>query len=272
MTNLENTRYLSLILKVTGIIFIASAIVDFITLSIPIKLSDSVWQVEFVNNVVDRGIVPLLGMLLILFGYWLDTVVVELHQTPSKKKKKSFNWKLFVYSLGAIVGVCYLLLIPIHIININEIRRLSLAQINLYAQQSETQIKSQQEQIQELIDDPQAAEKLQKSLAAINEISTSGRRLSPVQQEKLVQEKQRLITLQGYLDEPDGLEKEINKLQTQLDSEKLKRVTQATLESFKQTVRISFNALCLAITYSLLGWLGLKNTLKGKPKTRTSVQ
>jgi len=269
MTNLENTRYLSLILKATGIIFIASSIVDFITLAIPIKLSDSVWQIEFVTNVVDRGIVPLLGMLLILIGYWFDTVVIE--QTPGKNKKKGFNWKLPIYTLAAIMGICYLLIIPIHIININEIRRIALAQINQQAQQSETQIKSQQEQIQELIDDPQAAEKLQKSLAAINELSTSGRRLSPAQQERLVQEKQKLITLQGYLDEPDGLEKEINKLQSQLDNEKLKRVTQATLESFKQSTRISFNALCLAIAYSILGWLGLKNTLKAKPKTRPSV-
>lgn len=269
MTNLENTRYLSLILKVTGIIFIISSIVDFITLAIPVNLSDSVWQIGFVNNVVDRGIVPLLGMLLILIGYWFDTVFVE--QTPSQKKKKSFNWKLPIFTLAAIMGICYLLIIPIHIININEIRRTSLAQINLQAQQSETQIKSQQDQIQELIDDPQAAEKLEKSLAAINELSTSGRRLSPAQQERLVQEKQKLLTLQGYLDKPDGLKKEINKLQTQLDGEKLKRVTETTLESFKQGVRISFNALCLGAVYSLLGWLGLKNTLKTKPKTRTSV-
>ena len=88
----------------------------------------------------------------------------------------------------------------------------------------------------------------------------------------MVQEKQKLVTLQGYLDEPDGLKKEINKLQTQLENEKLQRVTQATLESFKQGVRISFNALCLGAIYSLLGWLGLKNTLKAKPKTRSSVQ
>ena len=270
MTNLENTRYLSLILKVTGIIFIISSIVDFVTLAIPVKLSDSIWQIGFVTNVVDRGIVPLLGMLLILIGYWFDTVVVE--QTPSKKKKTSFNWKLPIFTLAAIMGICYLLIIPIHVINVNEMKRITLAQINQQAQQSETQIKNQQDDIQELIDDPQAAQKVEKSLAALNEISISGQRLSSQQQERLAQEKQKLLTLQGYLDEPDGFKKEISDLQNKLDSQKLTRVTEANLEAFKQSIRISFNALGLGIVYSVLGWLGLKNTLKAKPKTRPSVQ
>ncbi len=269
MNSLVNTRYTSLILKVTGIIFIISSFVDFITLAIPVKLFQSTWQLQFVSSVVDRGVVPLLGLILFLLGSWLDSTI---EPTVIKKKKKSFDFRMLLFTLAAIMGVGYLLLVPIHIRNVNQARRMALININRQAEQSDVQIQTQYNQIKQLINTPNAAEELQKQIAQIDQIFNSGQELSGEQRLQLEQQKQRLTNFQGFIDNPELLEQELAKLQTQLDTDKLARITQTNLEAVKQSTRISLNSLFLAIAYSVLGWFGLKNLLGAKPKTRPSVQ
>lgn len=271
MNSLVNTRYTSFILKVTGIIFIVSSFIDFITLAIPVKLFESAWQLQFVTNVVDRGIVPLLGIILFLFGCWLDSTIEET-PTTTRKKKKGFDFRMFLFTLAAIMGVVYLLLVPIHIRNVNEARRVALFNINQQAEQSNVQIQTQYNQIKELINSPNAAERLQQSLAEIDQIFNSGQELSAEQRLQLEEQKQRLTTFQGFVDDPKLLEQQLTEQQNQLDTNKLAAITQTNLEAFKQSARISLNSLSLAIAYSILGWFGLKNLLGAKPKTRPSVQ
>lgn len=269
MNNLVNTRYTSLILRVTGIIFIVSVFVDFITLAIPIRLFESSWQLRFVASVVDRGIIPLLGIILFLLGYWLNSTV---EQTPSKKKKKGFDFRMLLFTLAAIMGIAYLLLVPIHIRNVNEARRIALVRINQQAEQSEAQIQNQYNQIKELVTSPNAAERLQQGLAEIDQIENSEQELSAEQRLQLEEQRQRLTNFQNFVDNPELLEQEVNRLQTQLDTDKLARITETNLEAFKQSARISLNSLLLAIAYSVLGWFGLKNLLGAKSKTRPSLQ
>jgi hypothetical protein len=65
---MSNSAYTSLVLKLSGVIFIVSALFDFISFAIPLQWQDVQWQIRFVTAIVDRGIVPMLGMMLILVG------------------------------------------------------------------------------------------------------------------------------------------------------------------------------------------------------------
>lgn len=269
MNTLITAKYTSLVTKLVGIILILSSLVDFITLAIPAKILDTQWQLQFTNNVVDRGIVPLLGVILILIGYWIDSISTQ--NRPPKKKKKSFNFKSIIYILASLIGVAYLVLVPIHITNINEFKRITLIRINQQAEQSENQIRTQYEQLQELLNDPQAEQKLREGIQQIDNILGSGRQLTAQQNEQLLQNKQRLETYQGYLEDPALLDGQLEQLQTQLDERRSQRQTQANLESFKQIVRVALNSLLLAIAFSVIGWIGLRNTLKSSAKSAPSV-
>lgn len=267
MNSLANTKYTSLCLKVVGIVFIVSSLFDFITLSLPIKLSQINWQLQFVNNVVDRGIVPMIGIVLFLVGWWIQTTIQQ-----DGKKKKGFELRLPLFILAVIMGICYLVVIPIHITNVNQARRSALVTINRQAEQQEARIMAEYNQIQQLLSDPQSSTRVEEALAQIDGIVASGRELSQEQAARLQQQRGRLENYQKFIEDPDLLNQERETLQNRLDLAKTERVTQANLESLKQGLRISFNSFLLAIGYSILGWFGLKNVITSKTKSRASVQ
>lgn len=268
MNTLTNSRYTSLSLKVVGLILIVSSFLDFITLSIPLKLSQPSWQLQFVTTVVDRGIVPLMGMILFFLGWWLNNTLQE----DSNKKKKNFDTRFPLFVIAVIMGMCYLVVIPIHLGNINDLRRSALVRINQQALQSETRIQAEYDQIQELLSDPQGSTKVQEALGQINAILNSEQQLSNEQRLQLEQNRQRLVNFQKYLDKPEVVDQELTRMQGQLDKAKLEKITEANLESVKQGLRIGFNSFLLSLAYSILGWFGLKNAITAKTKSRASVQ
>lgn len=63
-------------LKVVGVILILSFLLDFVILSFPSGPRDSQWQVGFATALIDRGIIPLVGLALIFTGYWIEKTIV----------------------------------------------------------------------------------------------------------------------------------------------------------------------------------------------------
>jgi len=269
MNSIITPKYTSLILKTVGVIFTISALVDFITLSIPIRLSQSNWQVQFVSNVVDRGIVPLLGFLLFILGCWIHSTVEPI---STKKKKKGLDLKLIIFVICVILSVCYIIVIPIHTTNINKAKRTTLASINQQAQASEAEIQQQYTQLQQFIIQPQTPEKLEQGIQQIDQILNSGQQINEEQRINLEQERQRLVTYQSYVKDPKLLENQLTNMQDQLDKSRLEKVTETNLESVKQITRTGLNSLLLAIAYSIIGWVGLKNLLRTNAKSTELVQ
>ncbi|WP_416675891.1 HpsJ family protein [Egbenema bharatensis] len=71
------TPLVALTLKVVGIVITLSTLLDIVILSIPFQLAERDWQIDFVTQFVDRGIVPLLGIVLFLTGFWIDNRAAE---------------------------------------------------------------------------------------------------------------------------------------------------------------------------------------------------
>ena len=67
--------FTSLALKLIGVILILSSLLDYITLAIPFQPLNAEWQIGFTGQIVDRGIVPMVGIAFLLVGYWIDTSV-----------------------------------------------------------------------------------------------------------------------------------------------------------------------------------------------------
>jgi hypothetical protein len=53
--------FTALALKVVGLIMIVSSLVDYIFLAIPLNAGQRAWQLAYVGQLVDRGILPMVG-------------------------------------------------------------------------------------------------------------------------------------------------------------------------------------------------------------------
>ena len=117
------SSYTTLTLKLIGIIFIISSFLDYITLAIPLRWQQAQWQIGFVTSVVDRGIVPMVGMGFILVGYWID-------QTAGLSTKGSkLDLRLPAYVVASVLGLLFLLMVPLHLNNLNQAQNSALEQI-----------------------------------------------------------------------------------------------------------------------------------------------
>jgi hypothetical protein len=92
--------FTSLALKLIGIIFILSSLLDYVTLAFPLNWESAQWQIGLVTSIVDRGVVPLVGMGFILVGYVIDGLT-----DANPLKKSGFDLKFPVYILAAVLGL-----------------------------------------------------------------------------------------------------------------------------------------------------------------------
>lgn len=259
---MNNSSYTSLILKLSGVIFIVSALFDFISFAIPLQWQDVQWQIRFVTAIVDRGIVPMLGMILILVAYWLDSTT----GIPAAKKK--IDLRLPTFAIATVLGLIFLLFVPVHFKNLDSQKNLLLEQINQGAGQGAEQIKGFLTQINTLSQNPNL---LNQQIEQRNQIIASGQvQGQPINAQQLEALRQQRDQLQGLRDlskNPPEFKKRVETIKKTLETQLLERQNQAEsstkLEALKQALRIGLSSLMLAIGYSAIGWLGfaiMRNT------------
>lgn len=94
----------SLILKVVGIVLIVSFLLDFLILLLPFQPTDRLWQINLATALVDRGIVPLVGLGALFTGYWMDST--------SDAGSKGLDLRVPVLILSSVLGLIFLLIFP----------------------------------------------------------------------------------------------------------------------------------------------------------------
>ncbi len=260
MSNSSISQFTSLSLKTVGVILVVSSLLDYITLAIPLDILNSQWQINFISQIVDRGIVPMVGIAFLFVGYWIDSNV------SSTANRKGFDLRLPVFVLSLGLGFVFLLLVPIHLSNLRLVSSDALSQIEERASEAENRISDQYEQLEAIAQDPQ---RLQLLDTRIKEIDTAlgsgqfqGQNLNPQQLQRLQGTKQQLENFRELAKNPEALEARLSELQTQLRDQKLQREGRARTETLKQGVRTGLSSLMLAIGYLVMGWFGLKTSNK----------
>lgn len=235
-------------LKVAGAIAILSALLDFLILLIPPNLTNTQWQLATTTQIADRGIVPLVGMALLLAGFWVDSSVGRTTQ----RKSLTTDTRFWVCALASGLGLVYLLLILFHLNAVRLSSQQALAQVNTEAGEAATQ--------------------LQQRLS--NELSQQQAQLGAVlQNEELlsqaIQSGQLPPDIEQYRDDPDGLTQFLQQradqaqqqIETEIGTRRAEAERQVKIEAWRSGIRISVVSLLLAIGYSLIGWLGLRRLL-----------
>jgi hypothetical protein len=251
----------SLALKTVGVIMILAALLDIITFLIPFEVSDRPWLVNVVTQVVDRGIIPMIGVALVLTGFWVDG-----NSPPPVNELK--NWqdlRFWAVLLASVLGIFYVLLIPLHLNNVRLNYSQALERIDEEATQAENQltqrlgaeVDQQRAQIGRLIaaDDDQ----IQRAIEA--------KAINQEQADQIRKFRQDPASVDPYLKQrADQLR---TQLQTEVGVRKEETRNKARTESWKSGIRVGLSSLMLAIGFSIIGWTGLK-ILGQSPERRPS--
>ena len=91
-------------LKLVGAITILAALIDFITLLFPPEFGDRAWQLATTTQLVDRGIVPLVGIALLFTGYWIDS---SLGNAP-RRMSLATDPRFWICLLACLLGLAFL--------------------------------------------------------------------------------------------------------------------------------------------------------------------
>jgi hypothetical protein len=263
---MNSSIFTSLSLKLVGIICIILSLIDYILLAFAPKWGDSTWSIEYVGTVVERGIIPLVGMVFVLVGYWIDN--------SSNRPVSTGKLKMPMFVLAIILAIAFLLLIPVHYMNFNNYKTNTLAQIQEGASQREQQIQSTLSQLNEISKNPQS---LDQRISQLNQVIASGKyngqAVSAQLLESANQQLKQLQSLKELAQKPQDFQKEIentkNQLQTNLIETKNNYEQEVNKKFVQQGLRIMLNSLMLTIGFSAVGWFGIREEMSSSKSGRS---
>jgi hypothetical protein len=250
-SSLSSSALVSRILKTVGVVIILATLFDIGIGAIPYTLTDRQWQIGFTTSLVDRGIVPMVGIVLFLTGFWID----GNSESDSERKSLFADPRFWVLAFSSFLGAIYLMLFPLHLSNVGWSNQQALEQISQKAKQAETElgnqlnteVNSQRSQISQLI-------------------SATDEQLGQLVTNKQISEEQAGL-IRKFKADPKTVEPFLNKrieetktqLQTRIATEKLAAEKKAKTESLKSGLRIGISSLLLAAGFITIGWTGLRN-------------
>jgi polyhydroxyalkanoate synthesis regulator phasin len=248
MVNRFTSVSTALTLKVVGIVLILSFLLDFLLLLFPFLPTDRGWQISLATNLVDRGIVPLVGLGILFAGHWIESA--------DSDRPPSLDLRFPTLILSSILGLMFLLIFPLHLNNVNLAKNQTVTKINEDAEQLEKQV-NQLSQLQAQLNTPQGKAQLTEILKDEQKYKQA---LASPQVPPIIKE-----ILNKAKADPKELDKAIATIEG-LRNQQISQVRQRKEEAEKQTkdnawksgLRTGISSLLLSIGYIVIGWTGLK--------------
>jgi hypothetical protein len=240
-----------LALKTAGVVLILSSLIDLIFMLIfppeNLVLDGGRWWLYATSQLVDRGLLPLVGIAFMVTGDWIKIVSTE------DGGDRGNIWRIGTFVLASLLGLIFVLIIPFQLNATNDFKTQELGKISKEVTQIESGIKNNLKQI-----NAQSKESLKTQIAAI-EKELKGTQIPPERLTNLQITKSKLELL---LNDPKKFAQESEQNLQQLQKQKQKVETQANERMLKTGVRTSLASFLLAIAYIAIGWTGLKRVLR----------
>ncbi len=239
-----------LALKTAGAVLILSSLIDLVFMLIfppeNLVLDGGRWWLYATSQLVDRGLLPLVGIAFMVTGDWIKIVSTE------DGGDRGNIWRIGTFVLASLLGLIFVLIIPFQLNATNEFKTQELGKISKEVTQIESGIKNNLKQI-----NAQSKDKLKEQITAIDK-ELKGGQIPPERLTNLQITKSKLELL---LNDPKKFAAESEQNLQQLQKQKQKVETQASERMLKTGVRTSLASFLLAIAYITIGWTGLKRVL-----------
>ena len=268
MNATNSPRTAPFILRLIGIILILSSLVDYISVLIPPNFSDKAWFANVVTQVVDRGVIPMVGLGFLFAGSFLEHGSLA----TGDRAKPFTTFRFWALLLSMLFGLIFLVAFPLHLNNTRQVSDQALERIDQQTKDQENQLNAQvqqrQDQITAALRDPNQAKQLDDQLKQIDAAIASGQ----LKGDQLTQAKRAQTELQALKANPNSVAdraKEFRNTQlTKIREDRAKAESQAKGEFWKTGVRVGISSLLLSLAYFIIGWSGLKEmgVLGGKRK------
>jgi hypothetical protein len=249
-------------LKVVGIILILSALLDCIVLSLPGETSDTInrgWQLAAATQIVDRGIIPLMGIALLLTGFWVDSST----GVSIERRNLWLDLRFWTLLISSLLGLIYFLLAPIHLNNTRLELKDTLAQVEKEAGQAEDQLEAQikSDQFKAQIEQLKNQRRSQISVLLQDEGKLQQALKSPEVPKELK------TVLEQSKNDPKALDKFLeqqaqelpNQARGEIRTRKQQKEKELRTRSRNSSLQTGITSLLLAIGYITVGWSGLRS-------------
>ncbi|MCT7952051.1 HpsJ family protein [Ancylothrix sp. C2] len=248
-------------LTIVGIILIISSLIDYVMLLYPANPTQSQWRLAVITQLVDRGILPMVGLAFLFAGYGFEAA----GGNAASPRKALTDIKFWGLVLASLLGLLFLLLFPLHLNNIRLDRTEKVNAITQQATVAEARVTSQ-------VNNPEIAKEIEKQrdLAKnqLAELSKDPEKLEqainspqipePIKQ-VLQQSKTNPQVLQDFLNNQLNPQTLADRELQRIRSERQNAEEQTNQAALKSGIQTGSSALLLALGYSLIGWTGLKN-------------
>lgn len=249
-------------LKVVGIILILSALLDCIVLSLPGETSDIVnrgWQLAAATQIVDRGIIPLMGIALLMTGFWVDSssgVSIE-------RRNVWVDLRFWALLISSLLGLIYLLLVPVHLNNTRLELKDTLVQVDKEAGQAEAQLEGQIKSEQFKAQVEQLKSQRRSQIGAL--LQDEGKLQEALKSPDVPKELK--AVLQESKKDPKALDKFLeqqaqelpNQARNEIRTRKQQKEKELRTRSRNSSLQTGISSLLLAIGYITVGWTGLRS-------------
>ncbi len=264
MVNRFASSNTALTLNVVGVILILSFLLDFLILLSPFQPTDRLWQINLATALVDRGIVPMVGLGILFAAYWIGNA-------GDGDRSQGVDLRLPALIISSILGLIFLIIFPVHYLNVDQVSSKKVVEINKSAEQEEAQLNNQLAQFQAQLNNPQGKAQIgqvrNQAKAQFADLLKDEQKYKqalenpqvPKEQKELLkkfkanpQELDKFITQQT---DPQGL---ASQKRTQIRQRQEEVVKQTTDSAGKSKLRICLSSFLLSIGYIIIGWTGLK--------------
>jgi ABC-type multidrug transport system fused ATPase/permease subunit len=240
-----------LALKTAGAVLILSSLIDLIfMLWLPpenLILEGDRWWLYATSQLVDRGLLPLVGISFVVAGDWIRIVSTE------DGGDRGNAWRIGTFGLASLLGLIFVLIIPFQLMTTNDIKAQDLKKIDAEVAQVEKNINGNLQQIKS-----QSKEKIKEQIATIDKEIATGKS----QGEQLAQLQVTKTKLELLLSDPKKFDEESQKNLKQFQKQRQTVEAQVNKRMLQTGVRTSLASLLLAIAYITIGWAGLRRVLK----------
>lgn len=262
------SAFVSRVLVLVGIVLLTAFVVDCILLFFPSdqpnqlsSLEGTRWQVNLLTQIVDRGIVPLMGLVLLVIGLWVDAIFGTV-QAGAKARQ---NLGMGAFLFASLLGLVFLLIVPLHANNSYRAYQKTLDQIKQEATQAESQLGNQ------------LAQEVARQRGQIDQLLKDDQRLQQAIAQGQVGQQEATL-LQQFKSNPKALEQFVqqrsgefrNQIQTQIRTRQEDARKAASVQFLRSGLRITVLSLLLAIGFVTIGWTGLKNLNSSRTERRKS--
>lgn len=255
------------LLKTAGGLLVLASLIEYILLFFPAAVADSklleqYWKIDFWGQLVNSGVVPLVGMLLIFAGYWMNYTL----NLPVEKRPAWKDLRFCISVLATLLGIVYLVTIPIFLNNANWLKEQTVKNINDKADIEIKRVNQQLEQVNAQIAQYQKVAsdkpKLEQQIARLNQDLNSGQlQGQQLEQTKATRDHLEILKNNAQLLEQSSKQAQeaAKKERERINTEVGKTKSIAESHVILLTVKTNLKSLILAIAYTLVGWFGLRN-------------